>query len=91
MDVKLSRVVADAVFSKKGFERRPDILFALDLNGLEVRFLDLGKKLDHAAAVVPRPQRFDLAVAKRFEIRASSVAALSAAGLSDSKLSPSEQ
>src|SRR5439155_13393846 len=47
------------------FKRRPDIFFALNLNGLEVRLFDLREKLDHAAAVIARTQRLDLAVAKQ--------------------------
>src|SRR5262249_8897769 len=49
--VKSSRVVANAVFGEKRLEGRPDVFFALDLNRLEIRFLDLREVLDHAAAV----------------------------------------
>ena len=87
----LRGVIADAVFIQKSLERRPNIFFALDLNGLEVWFLDLRKKLDHAAAVVTCPEGLNLTIAKKIGVFASSVAALSAAALSDSKLSPSEQ
>ena len=51
----LCRVVADAVLIEKSLERRPDILFTLNLNGLKVGLRDLRKELDHTAAIVPRP------------------------------------
>src|SRR5678815_2790507 len=65
MRIELGGVLAGSVLAQKGFEGCPDVFFLLNLYGLEIGRLDLREKLNHAAAVIARAQRFDLAVTEK--------------------------
>src|ERR1044072_4297700 len=57
-------VFARAGLAEKSLEGIPDVFFFLNLHGLKIGFLDLREKRDHAAAVIARAERLDLAIAE---------------------------
>src|SRR5690242_17044745 len=64
MASRLGGVVSGALAREKPLEGGPDVFLALDLDRLKVVGFELRKELDHAAAVIARAERFDLAIAE---------------------------
>ncbi len=81
-----------AVLGEERLEARPDVFLALDQDGLEVVGVEAAEDVEHRALVVARAERLDLAVAEEVaDVGELLARRCSAAGLSESKLSPSEQ
>src|SRR2546426_347085 len=60
----LRALLAAPVLGEEGLERGPDVLLALDEDGLEVVRVEAAEDVQHRALVVARAERFDLAVAE---------------------------
>src|SRR5438093_7071532 len=60
----LRALLAAPVLGEEGLERGPDVLLALDEDGLEVVRVEAAEDVEHRALVVARAERLDLAVAE---------------------------
>src|SRR5213593_1248364 len=60
----LRALLAGPVLGEEGLERGPDVLLALDEDGLEVVRVEAAEDVEHRALVVARAERLDLAVAE---------------------------
>src|SRR2546422_211286 len=60
----LRALLAAPVLGEEGLERGPDVLLALDEDGLEVVRVEAAEDVQHRALVVARAERLDLAVAE---------------------------
>src|SRR5213593_1283626 len=60
----LRALLAGPVLGEEGLERGPDVLLALDEDGLEVVRVEAAEDVQHRALVVARAERLDLAVAE---------------------------
>src|SRR5256885_854466 len=61
----LRALLAAPVLGEEGLERGPDVLLALDEDGLEVVRVEAAEDVQHRALVVARAERLDLAVAEQ--------------------------
>src|SRR5262245_16643524 len=57
-------LVPPAVLGEEGLEGGPDVLLALDQDGLEILGVETAEDVEHRALVVARAERLDLAVAE---------------------------